>query len=165
VISADEIMQAGATSKTHGVRGEVVITLDIDLDWGACRYLVFDIDGIFVPFFIDSVRPKNNTTWLVKFLDIDDEPAAKILTNKTFFVAKSLVEDSDQLALDYFVGFTVIDQRLGTIGTIDAVDESTVNALFAIGDRLMPVCEEFITDIDHKRKILHTNLPEGLLDL
>lgn len=148
--------------KTHGVGGEVACQIDVDFDWEQCRYFVFDMDGIFVPFFIETVRDKNAATKLVKFLDIDDEASARKLCNKTIYIDKTLAADSEQLALDYFVGFAVIDQKLGNIGTIDAVDDSTANALFAIGDRLIPVCEEFIIDIDHAHKTLHTNLPEGL---
>ncbi len=162
MITAAELLEAGATGKTHGVGGEVVCTVDFDLDWERCRYLVFDIDGIFVPFFIETVRNKNASNKLVKFFDINSETDARKLCNKTIYIDKSLAADNERLTLDYFVGFEVIDQRLGKIGTIDAVDDSTANALFAIGDRLMPVCEEFIVDIDHEHKTLHTNLPEGL---
>lgn len=162
MITAAELLEAGATSKTHGVSGEVACQIDVDFDWEQCRYFVFDMDGIFVPFFIETVRNKNTATKLVKFLDIDDEASARKLCNKTIYIDKTLAADSEQLALDYFVGFTVIDQKLGTLGIIDAVDDSTANALFAIGDRLIPVCEEFIRDIDHAHKTLHTNLPEGL---
>ena len=162
MITAAELLEAGAMGKTHGVSGEVACQIDVDFDWEQCRYFVFDMDGIFVPFFIETVRDKNTTTKLVKFLDIDDEASARKLCNKTIYIDKTLAADSEQLALDYFVGFTVIDQKLGTLGIIDAVDDSTANALFAIGDRLIPVCEEFICDIDHTHKTLHTNLPEGL---
>ncbi len=162
MITAAELLEAGATGKTHGVSGEVACQIDVDFDWEQCRYFVFDMDGIFVPFFIETVRDKNAATKLVKFLDIDDESSARKLCNKTIYIDKTLAADSEQLALDYFVGFTVIDQKLGTLGIIDAVDDSTANALFAIGDRLIPVCEEFIRDIDHAHKTLHTNLPEGL---
>ncbi len=165
MITAAELLEVGATGKTHGVGGEVACQIDVDFDWEQCRYFVFDMDGIFVPFFIGTVRDKNAATKLVKFLDIDDEASARKLCNKTIYIDKTLAANSEQLALDYFVGFTVIDQKLGTLGTIDAVDDSTANALFAIGDRLIPVCEEFICDIDHAHKTLHTALPEGLFTL
>ena len=50
-----------------------------------------------------------------------------------------------------------------------AVDQSTANALFVVetesGEVLIPVAEEYITGIDHDRKIISLKLPEGLLDL
>lgn len=165
MITAEELLEAGATGKTHGVRGEVACEIDLELDWDKCRHFVFDMDGILVPFFIESVRDKNTSAKLVKFADIDSEADARKLCGKTVYVEKSLAADGERLSLDYFVGFSVVDGRLGALGTIDAVDDSTANALFAIGKRLIPVCEEFIADIDHERKTLHTNLPEGLLSL
>lgn len=165
MITAAELIEAGKTGKTHGVQGEVACDFECELDWNQCRYLVFDMDGILVPFFIESVRDKNTSAKLVKFADIDSEADARKLCGKTVYVEKSLAADGERLSLDYFVGFSVVDGRLGALGTIDAVDDSTANALFAVGEQLIPVCEEFIENIDHERKTLHTNLPEGLLSL
>lgn len=165
MITAAELIEAGKTGKTHGVQGEVACDFECELDWNQCCYLVFDMDGIFVPFFIESVRNKNAATKLLKFADIDDEPTARRLCNKTIYVKKELVADNDRLSLDYFVGFTIIDRYAGQIGTISAVDDSTANALFAVDEQLIPVCEEFIENIDHDKKILYMNLPEGLLSV
>lgn len=96
---------------------------------------------------------------------IDDEQAARTLCGKTIYVKKALVADNDHLAIDYFVGFDIVDKHAGLIGTISAVDDSTANALFAVGERLIPINETFIDDIDHDQKTLYMNLPEGLLSL
>ena len=49
------------------------------------------------------------------------------------------------------------------------VDQTTENALFVIpkGDDelLIPVGESYIINIDHEKRIITVNLPEGLLDL
>src|SRR5574344_1793022 len=68
-------------------------------------------------------------------------------------------------AIDDDVGFDIVDKHAGLIGTISAVDDSTANALFAVGERLIPINETFIDDIDHDQKTLYMNLPEGLLSL
>ena len=76
-----------------------------------------------------------------------------------------LGQSTEAPTLSYFVGFSVHEQSQGVLGVIDGVDESTANALFMIGERLIPVSESYITDIDHDKRILHMTLPEGLLDL
>lgn len=165
MITENEIIAVGKTGKTHGVNGEITLQIDLEIDWDACQYIVFDVDSIFVPFFIETIREKNATTLLVKFDGIDTEPAAREFCGKTAYVKRELVTESDEVALDYFVGFSVIDQTHGTLGTIDSVDETTANALFAIGDLLIPVSDDYIVDIDHDRKVLTMNLPEGLVSV
>ncbi|MGN0187071.1 MAG: ribosome maturation factor RimM [Paludibacteraceae bacterium] len=165
MITAADLAAVGKTTRTHGIHGELACTFDTTFDLNQCAYFVFDMDAIFVPFFIESYRDKNDTTTLVKIDDIDDEPSARVLCGKTIYVKKELVADNEHLALDYFVGFAIVDKHAGPIGTISAVDDSTANALFAVGERLIPVSEEFIEAIDHDKQTLYMNLPEGLLVL
>jgi 16S rRNA processing protein RimM len=69
-----------------------------------------------------------------------------------------------EVSLEYFVGFSVETQQ-GNLGTVDNVDDSTANTLLIVGDKLIPINESLIDDIDHDKRILYMNLPEGLLDL
>ncbi|MCI7338430.1 MAG: ribosome maturation factor RimM [Bacteroidales bacterium] len=165
MITEADIAAVGKTTRTHGVHGELACTFDTEFDLDRCTCFIFDMDAIFVPFFVAAHRHKNDTTTLVKIDDIDDEQAARALCGKTIYVKKELVADNDRLSLDYFIGFDIVDTQLGHIGTIGSVDDSTVNALFAVGEQLIPVNEAFIDHIDHEHKTLYMNLPEGLLSL
>ena len=74
-------------------------------------------------------------------------------------------EDDVEYGLSFLIGFTVVDRTYGDIGKVTAIDDSTVNTLMAVGDRLIPAQEAFITKIDNTKKIIYTQLPEGLLDI
>jgi 16S rRNA processing protein RimM len=78
------------------------------------------------------------------------------------------MDETDEEA-GYFVGFEVVEENHGKIGTITDVDQSTENILFVIetddDEILIPAVEEYITDIDHEKKIIRLRLPDGLLDL
>lgn len=163
MITEEEIVAVGHTGKTHGVQGEIVAEFDVEFDVEKCAYFVFDIDGIFVPFFISSLRSKSDVSVLLKFDGIADEKHARELCNKQIFVKRELIVQSDELSLNYFIGFTVVDAVKGVVGVIDDVDDSTENALFAIGDALIPVCDEFIANINHEKRVITMNLPEGLV--
>ncbi|KAA6309227.1 Ribosome maturation factor RimM, partial [termite gut metagenome] len=58
---------------------------------------------------------------------------------------------------------------LGTLGKITDIDTSTINTLFVVenekGELLIPVCEEFIIEIDYENKRIRMNLPDGLVNL
>ena len=76
---------------------------------------------------------------------------------------------SGDMTWDNFIGYLVSDQKLGELGPVTAIDESTINVLMHIdhqGDELLfPAAEELIISADHDKKLLVVNLPEGLLDL
>lgn len=166
MIQLSELALVGKTGKTHGIKGELTFEFSEDFDIDACDYFVFEMDAIFVPFFINAYRFKNDTTALILLDGITDEPRARELSGKSVYVKRDVLgQPTEAPTLSYFVGFSVHEQSYGVLGVIDGVDESTANALFMIGERLIPVSESYITDIDHDKRILHMTLPEGLLDL
>ena len=66
MILRDELIAIGRYNKPHGVAGEISATIDVDIDTlKELSCLVSDIDGIFVPFFVNSCRPKSQETVLL----------------------------------------------------------------------------------------------------
>ena len=65
------------------------------------------------------------------------------------------------------VGFDILDATTGSkVGTVAAVDDTTVNLLFELEDgRLIPASDDLISDIDMKQGEIRMNIPEGLLEL
>ena len=54
MIKRDELIKIGVFNKPHGVQGELAFTFTDDIfDRSECPYVVCEIDGIFVPFFIE----------------------------------------------------------------------------------------------------------------
>lgn len=175
MIKKEDIVAIGKFQKTHALKGELNALLDIDGDYAADGHpLIVDIDGIYVPFYAETVRPKGAESFLVKLRDIDSQDKAQELVNKEIFGLRSdLVEyfdDPDMEIVADFVGYKVVDSRLGEIGSIEDVDDSTANVLFVVatddGETVyIPVAEEFINAVDDERKVVETTLPEGLVDL
>lgn len=175
MIKKEEIIEIGKFQKTHALKGELNAMLDIDGDYAADGHpLIVDIDGIFVPFYAESVRPKGAESYLVKLRDVDSQENARQLVNKTVFGLRSdlleYYDDPDAELTADFVGFKVVDSHLGKIGEITDVDDSTANVLFVVrtsSDKTVyiPVAEEFIDAVDDERRVIETTLPDGLVDL
>lgn len=167
MILEKEIFKAGKINKTHGVNGELNCTIDADTIDRA-EYMVLDMDGIFVPFFISNIRVKSSNSVLLTLEDIETETDARNLVGKDIYLPIHLMSDEDMLSYEYFVGFTVVngDEKLGEISF---VDDQTVNILFGItaddGDILLPAVEDFIMEVDNENKILYTNYPIELVEL
>lgn len=173
MIAFDEVFSIGRFTKPHGVKGEMALTITTDVFANAeYPYLVCDMDGILVPFYLRSVRYKGSNTVLIQFEDVTDENQAHRFDGVEVFLHRSLFKaeemEADDYSWNFFVGFTVVDAFYGKIGVIEDVDDDTANVLFVItspeGEEvLIPAAEELITGFDEKKKILHTQLPEGLL--
>lgn len=169
MIRKEEVYKIGRLGKTHGVSGEISFLLDDDVfDRTDADYLILDIDGILVPFFIDSYRFKSDSNALMKFDGIDTQERARELTGCDVYFPRNLADnDDDSISWAAIVGFDITDaDSRRTIGRITAVDDSTINILFELEDgRLIPAQESLITAIDHQTHSISMRLPKGLLDL
>ena len=173
MIRYDDVYQIGHISKTHALRGEVVMHLTDDIfDRTDSDYVIVEVDGILVPFFIEEYRFRSDTSVLMKFDDIDTaDQAQRLVGCRVFFEkAKAAEGGEEELSLNYFVGFQMQNEDGSDIGTVAAIDDQTENWLFVVSrpdgsEALIPAHEEFITDINHEAKTLTMSLPEGLLDL
>lgn len=173
MIRFEDTYKIGRITKSHGLKGEVVFNFDDDIfDRVDADYLICDVDGILVPFFIEEYRFRSENSALVKFEDIDSaEDARRILGVDVYFEKNKAVDSGEEeMSLYYFVGFNVKDVDGKLIGTIKEIDDNTENWLFVVerpdgGNALIPAHEEFIEDIDHDNRSIIVDLPEGLLDL
>ena len=172
MILKDEIFPIGQITKPHGLKGELSFTTNSTiLEDVEVPFVILEPEGLLVPFYIESVRMKTDTTGLLKLERVDTEEQASEYAGLTIYLPNMFLDEIEdaEIETEYFVGFEIIENQKGSIGRITAVDDSTANALFVVetesGEVLIPVAEEYITGIDHDRKIISLKLPEGLLDL
>ena len=169
MIKAEEVYKIGRLGKAHGVKGEVSFQFEDDIfDRVDADYLVLDIDGILVPFFMEEYRFRSDTVCLVKFKGVDTQQRAQELTGCDVFFPRALAEEGDEMpSLASLVGFDIVNVSDGrTIGNIAVIDGSTVNILFELEDgTLIPASDELITNIDAEQRTIRMNIPEGLLDI
>lgn len=174
MIKTEDVYQIGRMGKAHGLKGEINFQFTDDV-WERTDsdYLICDVDGILVPFFIEEYRFRSDSTAIMKFEDLDSADAIQFLVNSNVFFEKKYQEelDEDEVSLHYFIGFKMIDgDNDKEIGTIIDIDDKTDNWLFIVerpdGNEVMiPAHEEFIQEIKQEEKTMVMDLPIGLLDL
>ena len=169
MIRKEEVYKIGKLGKAHGIKGEISFLFDDDVfDRMDADYLVLDIDGILVPFFIEEYRFKTDSNALMKFEGIDSQEQARDLTGCDVFFPRDMAnEEEGDISWASLVGFDLVDAETGkTIGKISSIDNTTINILFELEDgKLIPASEELITDVDTKKQQIIINLPEGILEL
>lgn len=171
MIKEEEVFKIGKINKPHGVKGEMSFTFTDDIfDRTDGEYIIFKLDGIFVPFFIEEYRFKSDTTAIIKFEGIDSVEKARRFVNTELFYPKSMIDENDtEPTIHYFVGYTVEDKRHGRLGKITEIDDKTVNMLVYVekdnGEEiLIPFHENLIEEINHNKRTIVFNLPEGMIE-
>ena len=173
MIRREEVYKIGKLGKPHGVKGEISFMFNDDVfDRVDADYLILDVDGILVPFFIEEYRFRSDEIALVKFEDIDTQDKARELTGDEVYFLRSLSDSSEEnVSWAEIFGFEVVDKNTNeTIGIIKSVDDSTINTLFEIEtndgkDVLIPANEDLIHEADMENRRIKMFIPEGLLDL
>ena len=168
MIRKEDCYKIGRIGKAHGVRGELSFLFTDDVfDRADADYLILEVDGILVPFFMEEYRFRSDSLALVKFCDIDTQQRASELTNCDVWFLRSLTPDDEEPTLAGLVGFEIVEAGTGkSVGHIAAIDDTTANLLFELEDgTLIPANDELITDIDTSSKRITMSIPEGLLAL
>lgn len=175
MIRQEEIVQIGQFNKPHGIDGEITASVDFDInDLKHFSCLIADVDGIFVPFFMNALRPKSSQSLLLKIDGIENETDAAMLVNKPIFVLKTEFGEldsfnDDEIPVDCLVGYSVF-QHGESLGHITRIDDSTANVLFVVTDSnnrelLIPAVDDFIESIDIDNQEISLNIPPDIISL
>lgn len=172
MILNDDLIPIGKVLKPHGIHGEMAFEFSSDVfDREEVPFFIFELDGIFVPFRVVSYRLRSASTALVQLKGISTEEQARAFSGLTLYISSGYLGkmDDEEVEVQYFEGFELVDIHHGSIGIVSEVDQTTENALFVIprGDDevLIPVGDSYILTIDHEKRIITVDLPEGLLEL
>ena len=124
-----------------------------------------------VPFFIDNARLHKSNLLRLKFEDVDTEEDADQLMKCDLYLPLSFLPklSGNKFYYHEVIGFKVIDKHFGEVGTIISINDNTAQALFEI-DRdgteiLIPLNDEFISEVNRENKQVIVSTPEGLIDL
>lgn len=171
MITRDKLVEIGSFNKPHGINGEISATFlcegdDVD----NLSSIILNIDGIYVPFFLENHRQKNYHTSLIKFDGINSDIEVRQFVGKTIYALKDEFEEieAEEHEAAFYIGFSIIDNDK-TIGKIVGIDDSTENYLFIVDcngeELLIPITMDFIEGIDVEKKKIIMSLPKGLFDL
>ncbi len=180
MIKNEDIIEVGKFFKAHGLKGEMNVTVDYDPEILEEDFpLIVEMDGIFVPFYAESVRPKGSQSSLVKLKGVDSKEATVPFVNSLIYmrradVARFLGVDAAELEYDEdFIGYTLVDTQLGALGVIQNMDYATENIVMTISveadeednEIMLPFRDSFIVSIDEESQTLTVELPESIKEI
>lgn len=190
MIEQKQVISAGKFLKTHGLDGELNAVSEYPVEiYTSETPVIVEIEGILVPFYIKSIRPKGSFSALVCLEGKESLMKCSYFVGREFYllredVAKFLDLDVEEIETEEDLeGFRVTDEKFGPIGKVTGMDCSTQNILLLVepfgGESgsiiYIPFTDDFIiseeeyeddeTDEYGCRGNLLMNLPEGLLEI
>ena len=170
-----EMVTVGAVLRAHGLRGEVLVAADSDNPdrFGAGAELFAEVGGRLRRLEVATSRPHRGMR-LVRFADVADRDGAEALRGAALVVTEDQVPAAGDGDFYYFqlVGCRVVDRKLGDLGEVVEVVEDGGGVLLEVaagpgdGGRsvLVPFANALLPEIDVGRRLIGSDLPEGLLE-
>ena len=157
-------IEIGGVARAHGIKGEVVIvTHDPD------STTLGDVQTIFVGGVEMTITNARDTHrgWLVALAGVTTRNDAEALQGKPVEVAREELELSDDdILLHDLIGCRVVRADGTHWGEVAEVEAGEFQDLLVIHDgdieRLLPLVDVYVTQIDLDERVIHVDPPEGL---
>ena len=167
----DDCYQIGHIVKTHGLKGEVNVKLDVDFpeDYEELESVFLEQSGNLVPFFISEISISGKKV-KIKFEDINSIQKASELVKAVLYRPLSELPKLENGKYFYhdLVGFEVFEKGK-LIGAIKSIYQASSQFLAAIDHNgkevLVPIGDHIFVSVDTIKKKIEVKLPDGLLEV
>ena len=173
----NEIRHIGKVKGAHGIRGDLyLIIFSKDVSWidQACHLTLQKEDQSFQNYEIEMIKPYKDGL-IVHLEGVSDRNLSEKLVGYQVYVNKDLFQSAENEPpyLIEIENYLIVDKTLGELGRIQGFSSNGIQDLLEVcvhinGRSFMadiPFVDDFVLEINHQRKMIVTNLPEGLLDI
>ena len=160
-----ELILVGRLGRAHGIHGEINLYPSIDeesmfsLAEDRALFLHLEIDGLSVPFLVEDMRGKAESSLLVKFEDVDSREEAERYDGCSVYVPSDLIGEDIEFQPQHFIGYMLVD-----------ADDVPVGNLLLIVERkdsdeevMIPIADELVRYIDVEKQVISLTIPDGLI--
>lgn len=169
----EDCFYLGKIVSKYSFRGEVLVKLDTDEPeiYENMESVFVSLGNNLVPFFIERCRLHKSALLRIDFEEVKDETSADKIMGSELYLPLSMLPalEGNKFYFHEVVGFTLMDEVHGSIGVIQAVNDSASQELFEVEkdgkELLIPISDDIITQVDRNTKTIHVRTPEGLVDL
>ncbi len=168
----EQYFSIGQIVATFGLNGEVVLKHNLGKKTSLKGLEVLFIEEVkdkFIPYFITNAKIKNEAEVYISVDGITNKEAAKKITAKKVWLREDdFHKQAGKTAPISLIGYLMIDGK-NELGNVLEVIEQPLQILCRLDiegkEVLIPLHEETIRSIDHKKKRVVVELPEGLLEV
>lgn len=168
----DNLLQVGAITSTHGVRGEVKVfpTTDDAKRFSKLKEVELETKDGTTTLHIKGVKYFKQFV-ILKFEEYDSLNDVEAIKGKKLFVTrKNAVKlQKNEYFIADLIGLKVIDEEKGLEGIVDDVIQTGANDVYDITlndgrNLLLPAIKDCVLNVDMENKVITIHILEGLLD-
>jgi 16S rRNA processing protein RimM len=168
----DQYISVGHFAATFRLEGMLVLqhNLGKKSDFKGVHALFLEAGtNRFLPYFIESSNPKNEVESYIKLEGVNTKEAAHLLCTKKVWLTqddfRKIVGKTAPISL---IGYRLFDKQK-LLGIVEEIIEQPHQVLCRLmiheKEVLIPLNESTIQKINHAKKEVHTDLPDGLLEV
>jgi len=167
-----EYFKIGKIVSVTGLKGEVLLKHSLGKKTslkGLQAIFIEEKENSFLPWFIESTKIKNASEIYLKIENINSRESAMILSQKQVWLPEpDFKKFTAKTAPASLLGYTVINEG-EALGKILEIIEHPHQLICRIElkekEVLIPLNENTLQKVDHKKKEVNVKLPDGLLEI
>ena len=167
----NKLKEIGHFSRLHGFTGKLVISFINEnssiLTKNTTIWL--DISGLVTPFKIQEIRSLNKNKLVLTLLNVNKNKAEELKNKSVFVNPKDVDLAEEKFDKNNIIGYDLFSQTEENLGKVSAVIKIKNNNLIQlyINDKeiLLPYNEKNILVLDHSKKQMKLDIPDGLIEL
>ena len=167
----DNLKEIGHFSRLHGYSGKLVISF-INENPSVLKKKItiwLNISGLITPFKIQEIQPLNKNKLILTLLNVDKNKAEELKNKSVFVIPKDIDFGEEKFDKNNIAGYDLFNQRDENLGKVSALIKIKSNNLIQLyinkTEILLQYNEKTILVLDHSKKQIKLDIPDGLIEL
>ncbi|MBU6158182.1 MAG: 16S rRNA processing protein RimM [Bacteroidetes bacterium] len=168
----EQYFSIGKMVATFRLQGEIILEHNLGKKTNFKGIQVLFVESVadrFLPYFIVQAVAKNEKETYIKLEGVDSkESAHKLCSKKVWLSQDDFRNVAGKTAPISLIGYRLFDKE-NELGVIEEIIEQPHQILCRLIIRekevLIPLNESTIQNVNHSKKLVHTDLPDGLLEI
>jgi len=167
----DNLKEIGHFSRLHGYSGKLVISFINENPSILTRKITIwiNIYGLITPFKIQEIQPLNKNKLVLTLLNVNKGKAEELKNKSVFVNPKDVDLPEEKFDKNNITGYDLLSKEEENLGKVSAVIKIKNNNLIQIyinkTEILLPFSEKTILVLDHSKKQIKLDIPDGLIEL
>ncbi|TMI66153.1 MAG: 16S rRNA processing protein RimM [Bacteroidetes bacterium] len=167
-----QYFKAGKLVAVHGLKGELVLKHELGKKSSlkdVKAVFIEDRKDSFLPWFVESTKIKSENEIYIKLEGLETrETASKLTPKEVWLIEDDFKRLSAKSAPANLLGYTIINNKERLSEILEVIEQPhQLLCRMELNEKevLIPLNESFLKKIDHRKKEVIVELPEGLLDI
>ena len=167
----DNLKEIGHFSRLHGYSGKLVISFINETPSILTKKITIwlNISGIMTPYKIQEIQQLNKNKLVLTLLNVNKDKAEELKNKSVFINPKDVDLTEEKFDKNNITGYDLLSKEEENLGKVSAVIKIKNNNLIQIyinkTEILLPFSEKTILVLDHSKKQIKLDIPDGLIEL